>query len=307
MWITKRKLPLNTPGILLVILSLSHWFPFGINVLELLGAFAHFTLGISLLTLVASLYFRQWFLVSCGVLGSLICGALVGPHFTSVVQPGEESFTIGQFNVYHYNSSPQRAVLDITEAEADILAIQELNSNWSSILDSNLKKKYPFFIEKPWDQCCYGIGLYSKYPITESRVFELQRTPAVQATVNINGKLVSIITFHTRPPIFPNETKDRNLQLEQVAKMTNTIKGPQVIFGDWNIVPWDATFQQFRKNTKLGVARDGLQTTYPMNFGIALIPIDYIAYSRELSPIMSQPITIAGSDHRGVVASFKLE
>jgi len=300
----RQFLSINLLGIFLVGLSVSHWFPLGINVLELLSAFAHFTLGISLLVLLISLLFRKWFLLICSILASILCGVLVVPQLSSLNAAGDKNFTIGQFNIYHHNPSPKKAIQELIESDVDVFTIQEMNSDWSSIIDSTLKKKYSFSIEKPWDECCYGIGFYSKYPIIESRIFNLETTPAIRATIDVNGKVITIISFHTKPPAFPDETEERNIQLQKIATMASKVKGPLIVLGDWNIVPWDATFKSFLNSGNLSAVRDGFQATYPMELGFPLIPIDHISFSESLIPTSCQTISISGSDHGGLVAGF---
>ena len=50
--------------------------------------------------------------------------------------------------------------------------------------------------------------------------------------------------------------------------------------------------------------REGFQATYPMNLGIPLIPIDHITYKGGLEAVFCNAVSLPGSDHRGLVASF---
>ena len=297
----------NFVGVVLFLVSLSHWFPMGVHVLELLSAFAHFTLALSVLVSAFLAFQRSWVALSFSVLAMVLGAALLFPHFASLESTEESNFTIGQFNLYHGNSSPEQAISELSTAEFDIFTIQELNSRWMPTIDSLIKKKYPFYLEEPLKGCCYGIGLYSRFPILDGEVFELGKTPAIRANIKINGQIITVITFHTRPPVFPNETDIRNAQMRTIAEMSRTIKTPILVLGDFNVVPWDAVFDSFLATGNLRAVRNGFQTTYPMDFGIPLIPIDHITYSAGLKPTSCETVTIAGSDHKGIVASFKLE
>jgi len=294
-------------GVALFLVSLSHWFPLDLNLLELFSAFAHFTVALSVVMAVVLAFHRYWIAFSFSVLAIVLGATLVLPHFAEFNSNQTSDFTIGQFNAYHGNPSPEQAILELSNAEVDVFTIQELNSVWMPSIDSLIKKKYPFHIEKPWDECCYGIGLYSKFPILDGEVFELRETPAIRASININGQIITVISFHTKPPAFPNETHIRNAQMRTIAEMSNSIEGPRVVLGDFNIVSWDAAFNYFLKQGKLKAVRNGFQATYPMNFGVPLIPIDHITYSDGLEPTSCETLTITGSDHKGMVASFKLE
>jgi endonuclease/exonuclease/phosphatase (EEP) superfamily protein YafD len=294
-------------GMVLFLISLSHWFPLDLNLLELFSAFPHFTLALSVIVAVALTLLRYWIPFSFSVLAIVLSAALVLPHFAEFNSNQTSDFTIGQFNVYHGNPSPEQAILELSKTEVDIFTIQELNSVWIPSVDSLVKKKYPFHLEKPSGDCCYGIGLYSKFPILDGEVFELGETPAIRASININGQVITVISFHTKPPAFPNETNIRNAQMRTIAEMSNSVEGPLVVIGDFNIVPWDAAFDAFLKQGNLKAVRNGFQATYPMHFGIPLIPIDHITYSASLEPTSCETLTIPGSDHKGMVASFKLQ
>ena len=297
----------NFVGVVLFLVSLSHWFPMGVHVLELLSAFAHFTLALSVVIAVVLAFHRHWIALSFSFLAAVLSAALVLPHLAKLNSNQTSDFTIGEFNVYHRNPSPEQAILELFNTEFDIFTIQELNSRWVPTIDSLIKKKYPFHLEEPWDDCCYGIGLYSKFPIVNGEVFELERTPAIRANINVKGRVITVISFHTKPPAFPNETEIRNTQMKAVASMSSTTDRPVVVLGDLNVVPWDAEFDSFLNQGNLKAIRSGFQATYPMDFGIPLIPIDHITYSAGLEPTTCETLTITGSDHKGIVASFKLE
>ncbi len=297
----------NFVGVVLFLVSLSHWFPMGVHLLELISAFAHFTLALSALASIFLAFQRSWMALSFSVLAMVLGAALLFPHFASLQSTEEPNFTIGQFNLYHGNPSSEQAILELSAAEFDIFTIQELNSGWMPNIDSLIKNKYPFYLEEPWKGCCYGIGIYSKFPIVDGEVFELGKTPAIRASIKINGQIITVISFHTRPPAFPDETDIRNAQMRTIAEMSHTIEDPILVLGDFNVVPWDAAFNSFLTTGNIRAVRNGFQATYPMDFGVPLIPIDHITYSAGLEPTSCMTLNLTGSDHKGIVASFKLE
>ena len=293
-------------GVTLVLLSLSHWFPMGLNVLELLGAFAHFTLLLSALMLLLSVFKSWWFLVLKSFASVLLCGLLVIPHFQSIEISKESDFTIAQFNLYHHNPSPEKAINQIIKLNADVVSIQELNSNWSELVDSIIRPVYPYSLEEPWEGCCYGTGLYSKYPISEREVKSLESIPTAFAVVDVNGTLIRLVSLHTFTPVFPNQTKERNQQLRAAAEFVKEEKMPSIVFGDFNIVPWETAFQDFLLAGNLKEVACGFQATYPLDLGIPLIPIDHINYNAEIKPTNCGSISVPGSDHKAIFASFKI-
>ena len=291
----------------LILISTSHWFPLGIGMLELLGAFAHFTVIVSAISILLSLTLKLRFLAISALLSLCISGALILPHFSSLESSSDFDFTIGLFNLYHNNPSAERAIWQLAQTAPDIFSIQEQNIAWSPIIDSLFQSTHPYTIEAPWAECCYGIGLYSKYPILWYNVIDLDNAPVIIAQFLIGTEQLTVISLHTRPPVFPNETEKRNRQLETVAEIISHENGPCLVIGDFNIVPWDAIFKEFLKVADLTAIRDGFQATYPMDFSFPLIPIDHITHSDDLVPKSCEAVIIPGSDHRGLVAGFKFK
>lgn len=288
----------------LILLSISHWFPVGIYVLELLGAFAHLTVFLSAGLIIFGLALHMRILAVFALIAALISGTLVLPHFSSLEVQDKQDLSIGQFNLYHDNPTPELAIIELAKNVPDIFSIQEQNPKWSSIIDSIFGDSHPYSVEAPWENCCLGNGLFSKHPITSYEVLDLKNAPTIIAKILVNGREVTVVSLHTRPPAFPNETNDRNWQLEAVAKLVAHDEDACFVIGDFNIVPWDRTFKDFLTTGNLAAIRDGFQATYPMDFGIPLIPIDYITFKGNVVPASCDAITIPGSDHRGLVAGF---
>lgn len=291
----------------LLLLSVSHWFPLGFNLLELLVAFAHFTLVLSLVCVLLAAIKKLRILLLSASISAITSGVLVVPHMLHASYSGEADFTVGQFNLWHYNPSPREAINAISKATPDIFTIQELNQEWSSITDSAFSVSHPYTVEAPMESCCYGIGLYSRFPLVSYNVLEIGRTPVIIAQMRIDSRILTVVSLHTRPPAFPNETKERNLQLEQVASIVAAENSGCIAMGDFNVVPWDATFTSFLSQGNLIPVRDEFQPTYPMDLGIPLIPIDHITYKGRLEPTECRTVNLPGSDHVGLVAGFEFK
>ncbi|MGB1316603.1 MAG: endonuclease/exonuclease/phosphatase family protein, partial [Flavobacteriales bacterium] len=195
----------------------------------------------------------------------------------------------------------------ISELNADVISIQELNSNWSGLIDSIVRPNYPYSVEEPWSNCCYGTGLYSRYPFASSEVKNHDGIPVVYAEVEVDETIVRVISLHTFTPVFPNNTEERNLSLKAIAEFVKREGNPSIVFGDFNIVPWEKTFQNFLQTGGLTEVACGFQATYPLDLGFPLIPIDHINYTAEFEPTNCGSMSISGSDHKAIYASFKLK
>lgn len=288
-------------------LTLTHWQPMGIHLFELLSAFPHFTIGISVVVGVLALVLKRWALLPAACIGISLNALLI--LSAPVVAPdpsAEPDITVAQVNLYSNNRiSTGQFPFEAFEA-VDVITIQELNEVNHSSLARTLQTTFPYFIEEPWDTCCYGIGLYSKWPILRYDIVRPFEVPIIIAEILCNDVQVTVISLHTMAPAFPNMTTERNEQLHLVSEMASKVNGPCIVLGDFNLVPWDSEFSRFLENGKLTSVRDGFQATYPMDYGFSLIPIDHICFSDHFTATKSHTVVIPGSDHKGMVASLAL-
>ncbi len=291
----------------LILLAITHWLPLGIQFLELAGAFAHFTLMISAIIAVLSIYKRLLVLTGLALASVCVSGTLVMGHIGSLTLNGKSEFTIGQFNVYHHNPNFNNALTCLMIQEPDVITIQELNSEWAPAVLRTLKPIYPYFHEEYQDSCCYGIGIYSRYPIAESRSILIEGVFMIEAELELKHGRLTIFSQHTLPPVFPNRTIERNGQLQELSRLIRKTEGPVIALGDFNVVPWDPVMKRFLETSGQTRVHSGFQATYPMDLGVPLIPIDHITFSKHLVPNSCDAFDIPGSDHRGLVASFKFK
>jgi len=276
----------------------------GLHLFELLSAFPHFTIGISLIVGVLALVLKRWPLLAAAFVGIILNALLI--LSAPVIAPDPDvapDIKIAQLNLYAESLlQPNLPVDDLRDM--DVLSLQELNVNLHDNLLLSLEKVFPYRCENLWDTCCYGIGLYSKWPILKCEDIGQFGVPILQAEFLIDGRAVCIISLHTVPPAFPNRTEERNIQLQLVAEMAAKIMGPYIVLGDFNLVPWDSEFSRFLQNGNLSSVRNGFQATYPMDLGIPLIPIDHICFSDHFTATECRTVVIPGSDHKGMVASL---
>lgn len=291
-------------GAALILLAVSHWFPLGIHVLELLCAFAHLTILVAVVVAGLSIIFRFRVLLVSGIIAAAISSALVLPHFLPSDYSGEADFSVGHYNLWHHNPTAELAFQSIETNTPDVFTFQEMNASWAEFTDSVFAQTHPYTVEVPMEACCYGIGLFSKFPIVSYKVLDLEDTPVILAQLLVQNRTVTIISLHTRPPAFPDETERRNKQLETVASIAAAETTDCIVLGDFNVVPWDDVLKEFLKSGNLEVVRDGFQATYPMDLGFPLIPIDHITCSGKLTSTWCETVKFIGSDHKGIVAGF---
>lgn len=221
----------------------------------------------------------------------------------AMASTGEPDLTIGHYNLWHHNEDPSKAIEFIEAQNADVIGIQELNEDWLDEL-AVLDKTYPFSFVIPEDTCCYGIGIYSKFPITFQDRIDIDSTPELEVEININGQRVKLLYMHTRPPAFPDQSQSRNKQLRVMGERAKRAHSNWILFGDFNIVPWANEYRDLLESSGGSDARRGFHATFPADF-VPLIPIDHVVHSSDLECTDFQSVNLCGSDHKGIYARFR--
>lgn len=216
----------------------------------------------------------------------------------------EQDVCIGVFNVYHHNERYPDGLNAIMAPDCDVLAVLEVSGEWDSVLEKGLSETYPYAVRVPHSDCCYGMSLYSRLPVVKDTVLYFTRDPVIHVIVDLHGRQVDVWAMHTRPPIFPNDTEERDFLMAEVAAQIALSDRPTLLMGDLNIVPWARPFREMKARSGMDDSRRGVHATYPMELGIPLIPIDHILHTEEFSTAMCRTQRIPGSDHRGLVVGL---
>ncbi|MEI6892462.1 MAG: endonuclease/exonuclease/phosphatase family protein, partial [Pontiella sp.] len=74
-------------------------------------------------------------------------------------------------NIHAYNGNPARVIAAITNANPDLLVLEEVTPRWASAL-SQLISTYPHHILEPQADC-FGLMLLSRYPLAHSKIVDL--------------------------------------------------------------------------------------------------------------------------------------
>jgi len=278
----------------------------GVWLLELAEAFAAQLLCMWVMVLALLVYFRR-FVLSLAVLGLV---AILSFHtrgylpLTTGSKFTGDGLRIGAFNVYHHNDDHDGCAAAIVSSEVDVACVMEVSHAWAEALDAGLGHDFPYMVQVPHVDCCWGIALFSRYPIVSDSVFWFTRDPVIMATVATSQGEVDVWAVHTRPPIFPNDTEERNALMMMVGREIASRARPAILAGDLNIVPWAADFKRMAELAELMDARRGFKPTFPADFCIPLIPIDHVLHSRHFRSADTRSVKLPGSDHRGFMASM---
>ena len=185
-------------------------------------------------------------------------------------------------------------LLELTKKALDVLALKELG--------------YLYDVQQTRNDN-FGIGLFSKRPITESKVvvFGDRSVPSVAATIDFGSSTITIIGSHPLPPIGWEYSQARNLQLSHLARFVSDHQSrPIIVMMDMNATPWSHVFHEFEKESGLRDSRKGfgIHATWPSWMPFFTIPIDHIFVSSELVVVSRTVGPAIGSDHYPVTIDF---
>ncbi|MEO7080446.1 MAG: endonuclease/exonuclease/phosphatase family protein, partial [Flavobacteriales bacterium] len=228
-----------------------------------------------------------------------------------MLQSGKEGrssvalWSIAQMNINETSTAVVEVLATARSSDADLLSLQEVDEHWMDALVAGLSDLYPWHIHRSGERN-YGIALFSKNPLEQAEVFDLEGLPAIRAQVSQQGRRVQILAVHLRAPESAAKLAQRNAQWNSLAKTAGEEKEPVCLIGDLNTVPWDNAFEQFLTSTSMSIGPDPLIPTWPVLAGTAVIPLDHILISSELRVDGMKVFNIPGSDHRGLWARVEL-
>ena len=96
--------------------------------------------------------------------------------------------------------------------------------------------------------CPEGVMVLSKWPIVSTKqLFLSYQMPVVEATLKVNGKLISFFATHFQWP--SSASAQRQVEAKQLVNFAATFPEPRIIAGDFNAQlgtpEMDTLFQQY--------------------------------------------------------------
>ncbi len=202
-------------------------------------------------------------------------------------------------NVNTANNNYARVLELIEETEPDVVVLGEVNKNWMKGI-SELEEQYRLVCSIPREDN-FGVAMFSRVPAVDVKTPTLTPgpVPAIVATLDVDGTLVSVIGAHTFPPVGSHSMRARNQQLDQLGELCQQLPGHRVLVGDLNLTSWSPYFQDLETKSSLRDSRTaiGIQPTWHTGLWFACIPIDHCLVSSEIEVIERRVESKVGSDH----------
>ncbi len=227
------------------------------------------------------------------------------------------------YNLFFKNRHPNSSLQLIKKNDPDILVVQEVTPAWEQQLRSKLPT-YKYQKTKALEGT-HGIGIYSKYPITNLRyLYNTSRLPIAQCVqLTINNQPVELCNAHLSSPAIAVENPDRFLELyhrnyqqrkiqthQILLEMEKSSAEKKILIGDFNTMKIEPLYHQFRYDfvdlfNKKGT---GLRFNFPNSSGYKrpFLTLDYIFAQGSISPISAEVLKGGSSDHRGLIGRVLL-
>ncbi|MFM7058186.1 MAG: endonuclease/exonuclease/phosphatase family protein [Planctomycetota bacterium] len=219
-------------------------------------------------------------------------------------------------------NNPQHHIIarSLQQSAADVLVVVELNPALRQSLTTQLTPDYPHTVWADREPGAFGIGLLSRLPLQNPHInhfgataqsSSIPRVPAISVDVRTPAGPVRLIAVHCIPPIGQHNFQVRSRQLADaaIAAKKTAANNPVLLVGDLNLTPWAPAFHDFLQHARLinPASGSGVEPTWNAGprYPCGLL-IDHILHSPQLTCLNRQIPPSINSDHRPVLALFRI-
>jgi PKD repeat protein len=161
----------------------------------------------------------------------------------------------------------------LAKLNPDVASLVEAIGGYSdpSLITGLMKQKtgltwYSYYVPK-FAGCPEGVMVLSKWPIVSSApLYMSYQMPVAEATINVNGKLISFFSTHFQWPA--GASGERQTEANQLVAFASKFAEPRIIAGDLNAQVYtpevETILQQYYSAWDEAVSK-GVATAYPDN------------------------------------------
>ena len=278
-------------------------------------SFAPYLLAGAAIAAVLLLLTRHWITAAIAIALTAAAVAVELPLFIGTAPPPKSiAVRVLTANLRVGEADPN-ALIDIANHNADVVVVQELTAQLADTLNqTGIKAAFPYGILQP-GQYGSGVGIWSRYPITQSERIEGYRLKMVSADIAIPGtdQDTIFVAVHLAGPwpqdigAWRDEIRSLPATLKEFKDQAN--RRTVIVAGDFNATYDMAPFRKLLTNGYADAAEQagaGITRTFPADgtwpprFGIDHI----LTYNATATDV--QTVRIPGSDHLGLLATVRL-
>lgn len=214
--------------------------------------------------------------------------------------PAEASLSVASQNLGPAGD-PSVIAASLAASGADLIALQEIEGQDREPLGEVLDAEYPYSV------LTGTVGLWSRYPIEDSIGLKLGLDwyRAINAVVDTPSGAVSVYVIHA-DSARPGAHAERDVMLAELAQtVASNTRDRVVVMGDFNASGSDRALAALQGElSEPNQSEGGLGLTWPA--GTPLIRLDHV-FVRGMTPTHNAVAGSEGSDHHGIVSSFRLD
>ncbi|MEO8609499.1 MAG: endonuclease/exonuclease/phosphatase family protein [Chloroflexota bacterium] len=220
------------------------------------------------------------------------------------IAPDKTRISLLSYNLNKNNASADAVIAIIRDANADVVALQELNPVLAAAFDTELADVYPYRAFHP-DESYPGQGIMSRYPIHDDSYWKINLGHQ-RAQIDVNGSTITLYNTHPVHPFIREhgffDPALRTAEIEDVLARAAHDSTPILIAGDFNMTDQTGDYQRIAAQfgDSYREVGWGLGFSFPdLGQQILLARIDYVFHSRDFQAVEARVWpTSGGSDHR---------
>ncbi|MEU8707695.1 endonuclease/exonuclease/phosphatase family protein [Streptomyces sp. NPDC048565] len=265
-------------------------------------------LGLAVPVLLVPALLRRSLLASAALLLPVAAwSALFGSLLFTWGQAPDSTFTVVQHNISDENPDPAAAARSLTEADADLIALEEVTAPALPAFEKALAADYPHHATKG------TVGLWSKYPLTGVRLVDIRPKGVgagwdrgLRATARTpRGEIAVYVAHLPSVRIGPTSGLTSGLRDESAALLGKAVAAEpldrMILLGDLNSTVDDRGLEPV--SSQLDPPGPGFAFSWPAKLPVTRID-QVLTRSAEVTRVRTLPTT--GSDHLPIAADIKL-
>jgi endonuclease/exonuclease/phosphatase (EEP) superfamily protein YafD len=209
-------------------------------------------------------------------------------------------------NVNFLNPNADLLLDCIHNSKPDIIAVEELNPNFESLLNEKL-------VDYPYRKSIvrrdpYGIGVYSRIPFSNAEIkYFSGEVPSISLHFNWKNKPIYLVATHPLPPLSPDLAFYNTEQLKAISEDVRNQKETTIVLGDFNATSWCSAFKSLEQTGRLIDTRTGfgVQPSWLTDMPLASLPIDHCLTTPDLVTALRQIGPSVGSDHNPLLVDLQ--
>ncbi len=244
------------------------------------------------------------------------CVVLAGVLWTQVPMfvpdgraAGGPVVTVLQSNLLFGRADVTQVVDTVRTENVDLLTVDELTAEAVQRLDdAGIADLLPYrYVEPGW--YAQGTGIFSRYPLRDTRKYDGFVMSNIGAVLDHPQRgEVAVYAFHPIPPVV--DFAAWRAEMGRIESILGAQRGPAIVGADFNATRDHAAFRALLDNGFASAAElvgAGPMPTYPTDkrWG-PIVGIDHILVAGGTAEDI-RSLTIAGSDHKAVLARTRLD